>query len=472
MLLFVQALYKRDELRERLLKGHAILVTVVIRLTVIERGAGAADSNAMGMTAVEKILARASGRDQVRPGEIVYPDPDLLFVHDGYIETLGAELEAVGATRVFDPSRFVVVTDHEVLYTSERAARRGLAIRAFVARYGITRFFDVGRGGLGHVFPAERGLVLPGMFIFAYDPHCTNFAAVGAVAMRNVTEVISVAATGTVWTMVPLSIRVELTGQLPRGVFVRDLAARIAADLAQRTRGVDPDYRAIEFAGPALESLNMYARMTLANAPTEIGVGTVFMAPSAAILEQVRSVAQAPFTVVESDDDAVYEAMLRYDLSLLEPQVAAPPGPENLVGISSVVGKRIDHAVIGSCASGMYEDMAVAARLLRDNRIADHVRLLITPASEDIYNRCAREGFLDVFQRAGAIVTPPGCGPCAGGKIGALGPGEVSLSTITTNHPGRMGAIDAEIFLASPATVAASAVAGAIVDVRAWPTQW
>lgn len=420
----------------------------------------------MGMTAIEKILAQASKRDRVAPGDIVYPSPELVFVHDGYAETVGRELEAIGVERLFDPDRVVVVTDHQVLYGSARAARRGKAIRAFAERYGIRQFFDVGQGGLGHVFPVSHGLVLPGMFIFAYDMHCTNFGAVGALAMRNGTEVVSVLATGTVWTKVPSSIRIDLKGTLREGVYVRDLSARISADLALGRLQVDPDYKAIEFGGPGLDQFSTDARMTLCNSPTEVGVATCFVPPSQEILLQMQTVAQRSFTPVYSDPDARFEAVLEYSMDDLEPMVACPPSPENLVNVGAVAGTRVDQAVIGSCASGLYEDMVIAAQILRRGRVANHVRLIITPATDDIFNRCLREGLVQIFQEAGAVLTPPGCGPCAGGAMGLLAPGEVSITTVTQNHPGRMGAHDASIYIGSPATVAASALAGKIVDPR------
>ena len=420
----------------------------------------------MGMTAIEKILARASRRAGVKPGEIVHPDPEYVIVHDGYVIAAKRELDALGIDRVFDPDRVMFVTDHEVLYTSQAAALRGQAIRQAAKAWGINNFFDVGQGGHGHIFPMELGLIRPGTFAFAYDMHCTNFGAVGALVLRTGSEVTTPLVTGTIWTLVPRSIKIELIGRFKPGVYARDLGHRLAHDLACGAHGVDHDYKALEFGGPGLASLPLGERIALCNSVTEIGVCATFFPPDADILAWCHNRAAGAFTPVFSDADANYEKIVRYDLSALEPQVALPGGPQNAADLSTVVGRKVQHAYIGSCGSGAYEDLQVAASILAGRRVSPDTRLFITPGTIGSSQRMIEEGLARTFQAAGAIILPAGCGPCAGGVMGPLASGETSICTAATNNAGRMGAKDASIFLASPATVAASAVTGAITDPR------
>lgn len=420
----------------------------------------------MGMTAFEKIMARASKRDTVRPGEVVYPCPDLMFMHDGQVEATKKDLDEIGIDRLSDPSKVVFVTDHEVIYTTPRAALRGQHIREAARAWGIQQFFDVGQGGHGHIFPIERGMVGPGMFIFANDMHCTNFGAVGALALRCGSEITTVVATGTLWIKIPTTIRVTLKGKLRPGVYGRDVSHKLTRLLADGAFGVDPSFRVIELAGD-LDQFDLATRIAFCNAPTEIGVAHVFIPPSAAIIAESSRAAGRQFEAVYSDADATYEAEGVIDLDELEPQVALPGGPERGVDLSTVLGKQVHHTFIGSCGSGMYEDLEIAANILRGKRIAGHTRLVIVPGSVETARRISANGMQTLFQDAGAIILPPGCGPCAGGNLGALSAGEVSISTAATNGPGRMGAKEAEMYLATPATVAASALAGCIADARA-----
>lgn len=419
----------------------------------------------MGMTAVEKALARASGKSAVSPGEIVYPQPELVFVHDGHVEGCGRELDELGITRLHQPERVVFVTDHEVLYLSQRAAERGANIRKTARDWGVGAFFDVGQGGHGHIFPMEHVLVLPGMMLFASDMHCSNFGAVGAVPVRAGPEVVSVLATGRLWTTVPQSLRVVLHGALPAGVYARDAGFRLGRILSEDA-APSVDYRYLEFAGDALDALGIDQRVALCNTPTELGAAGVFIPPSRAVLDWCAARAQRAFAPVFSDADAAFEAQIELDLGALSPQVALPGSPANAVPIEQAAGRAVQHAYIGSCGSGMYADLLIAAEILRDRRVADGTRLFVTPGTVGCARRMADEGLTQVFLDAGAIVLPAGCGPCAGGNLGLMHHGEVSISTAATNHAGRMGPKDTECYLASPATVSASAVAGKIVDPR------
>jgi 3-isopropylmalate/(R)-2-methylmalate dehydratase large subunit len=411
-------------------------------------------------TAVQKLLARAAGRDHVAVGEVVYPTPELVIIHDGFVEAAHKELSALGFKAIRNPERCMFVTDHEVAYGSPSAIARGSAIRDIARRWKIGHFFDVGRGGHGHLFPLESGLVRPGMFLFAYDMHCTTFGAVGALALGVGPEVTTVLAMGSLWTQVPATIRIELTGRLRGASHARDAGFVLAHGLASGRWGADYDYRVIEFGGAGAETLDVSARVALCNSVTELGVATVLF--SAPLPGSDRN----QFAGSLSDPQAEYEHRIDIDLGAIEPQVAWPGAPENAAPVTSAAGREIQHAFIGSCGSGMYQDFADAAALLRGRRIAEGVRMFIVPGSVATAQRLADEGIAQVFMQAGAMLLPAGCGPCAGGLMGPLGAGEVSISTAATNHSGRFGAPGGEPYLGSPLTVAASALRGRITDPR------
>jgi 3-isopropylmalate/(R)-2-methylmalate dehydratase large subunit len=323
-------------------------------------------------------------------------------------------------------------------------------------------FYDAGRGGHGHIFPMEVGHIKPGMFVLAYDTHVTNYGAVGCLGIALVTEISEVLACGTVWIRVPETIRVNLTGRLKPGITMRDISQKLTVD--QDAELVD--YCTVEFGGPALKDISVDQRMTLCNTPLEIGAKTAIVEPDSVVEQWLAPRVKGPIELTKSDRDAKFKHVFDYDLGILEPQVAAPPRPDNVVGISSVAGTQIQHAFIGSCANGSLSDMRDAARILKGRKIDPGVRLIITPGTQEIASRAAAEGLIQVFIEAGATLTAPGCGPCAGGRIGTIAPGEVSINTGTRNDPGRLGTTEAQIYLASPLTVAASALAGRISDPR------
>jgi 3-isopropylmalate/(R)-2-methylmalate dehydratase large subunit len=420
----------------------------------------------MGMTAAEKILARAADLRDTRAGDIVYPMADLVIIHDGVVMGAKQEMDAIGIDRLFDPDRVLMVTDHDVVYTNERAAARGAYNRKAARAWGVTHFYDAGQGGHGHIFPIERGLVLPGTFYFDNDRHCTNAGGIGAFAIRVGTEISRVLATGTVWTLVPRTVKLTIRGKLKAGVYARDLGFQIGKRLKPGGEfGVEIDYRVLEFAGE-LDQFGIAARVSLCSTPTEMRAIGVFFPPSQEIVEAARQRAQRPFTPVYPDLDARYDAEIEMDVSGLEPQVALPGAPHNAVDLAEVAGRRIDHAFIGSCGSGMYDDLVAAGNILRGRRLAPGVRLIVTPGSEDSTRRMRQDGLFDVFQDAGAMVMPAGCGVCASGRTGLIHSGEVSISSAVANGAGRFGAKDAKLYLGSPATVAASAVSGRITDPR------
>jgi 3-isopropylmalate/(R)-2-methylmalate dehydratase large subunit len=420
----------------------------------------------MGMTAAEKILARAAGLRETRAGAIVHPMADIVIIHDGVVMGAKQEMDAIGIDRLFDPERVLMVTDHDVVYTNERAAARGAFNRKAAQAWGVKHFYDAGQGGHGHIFPMERGLVMPGTFYFDNDRHCTNAGGIGALAIRVGTEISRVLATGTVWTLVPKTVKLTIKGTLKPGVYARDLGFQIGKRLKPcGAFGVDIDYRVLEFAGD-LDQFALAARVSLCSTPTELRAIGVFFPPSQEIVEEARERAQRPFTPVYPDLDAQYEAEIDMDVSALEPQVALPGAPQNAVNLSEVAGTTINHAFIGSCGSGMYDDLLAAGNILRGRRLAPGVRMIVTPGSEDSTRRMRKDGLFDVFQDAGAMVMPAGCGVCASGRTGLIHSGEVSISSAVANGAGRFGAKDAKLYLGSPATVAASAVTGSITDPR------
>ena len=419
----------------------------------------------MGMTAVEKVLARTSGRRTVAPGDVVHPDPDFIMIHDGLVRGAKRELDTLGIDRLAAPDKVVMVTDHEVIYGSARAAEFGVINRNAAKDWGVGQFFDVGRGGHGHIFPMESGMLLPGMFYFDNDRHSTNAGAIGAFGFRVGAEISRVLATGTNWVTVPKTIRITLKGRLKPHVCARDVGFYIARLIRAGQLDFDLDYRVVEFAGD-IDGFGLAERTALCNSPTELGAYGVFFPPSQRILEFAAARAQRAFAPVYADGDAAYEHEATVAVGDIEPQVCLPGGIETSVDITETAGQPIDHAFIGSCGSGMYEDLAAAAAFLKGRHVASGVRLFVAPGSEQTTRRMAADGLLQVFLEAGAILLPAGCGPCNDAVVGPLHAGEVSISTASNSNAGRFGSKQAKLYLGSPATVAASAVTGAIADPR------
>ena len=415
----------------------------------------------MGKTITEKILSRVTGSD-VSAGDIVYPEPELLTIHDWYVVNFDRALEELGVDRLYDPDKVIICTDHEPVAVSPQAVERQKKVREIVKKYGIGNFFDAGRGGHGHVFPVEMGFVRPGMFIEAYDVHVTNFGSVGALAVPVLIEIAEVLACGSIWLRTPETVRVNLTGSLRPGTGVRDVAQKLICDLgAERV-----DYSVVEYGGPALAAIDIAGRHTLCNTPIDIGAKSVLIEPASQTVDYLAGRVDGPVELVASDPDAAFREVVEYDLDVMEPQVAAPPTPDCVVGVSEVAGRTVHHAFVGSCAAANLSDLQAAANILAGRRIHPGVRFIVTPGTQEAMAEAESKGLLKLFAEAGAMITQPGCGPCAGGRIGGVADGETSINTGTRNDYGRLGSAKAEIYLASPATVAASAVAGKITDPR------
>jgi 3-isopropylmalate/(R)-2-methylmalate dehydratase large subunit len=408
----------------------------------------------------EKLLAKAIGRPRVTPGEIIAPDPELVILHDGYVETSHRHLSQLGYRRIMNPERVVIITDHNVINTSPRAVEQSRANRKIAAEWKVGHFFDAGRGGHGHIYPIEAGMVRPGMFLIAYDMHCTNFGAIGAFAMRAGPDIPVVLATGTLWTMVPKTLRIDLVGRFSDGVYGRDLGFKLSSDLTSGRLGVEYDDRVVEFGHVAVDRMPLSERVALCNTLTEIGVNNVLFPPMS-----IAGV-DGDLDWQLSDVNAEFEHRLTIDLGQLSPQVALPGSPDRAVDVGAATGRPIDQAFIGACGSAMYDDFERAALLIRGQKVAPNVRFFVVPGTIAIAQKMMETGLTSAFMDAGALFLPAGCGPCAGGVGAPLGPGEVSISTAATNGAGRMGARDAECYLASPVTVTASAIAGRIADPR------
>ena len=423
----------------------------------------------MAYTAIEKVFGRISRdpahRGGTRAGTLLYPEPDMVMIHDALVREAKRELDAAGIARVHDPDKVLMVSDHDVLYGSARAAERGAFNRKTAKTWQIKNFYDAGQGGHGHIFPMENGLVLPGMFYFDNDTHSTNAGAVGAFGMRVGNEISRVLGTGTTWVTVPRTVQLLLKGKLQDGVQARDIGFYMAREIKAKRLAFDLDYRVLEYGGD-LDQFGFGARVALCSTATEMRAAGVFVPPSAAILAYCRAHAQRPFEPVYSDADADYEIVETIELARIEPQVVLPGNVGNSADVSESVGTSVDHAFIGSCGSGMYEDMLTAASFLKGRKVAPGVRLFIVPGSERSTKRILEDGLMKIFQDAGAMVLPAGCGPCNDAVVGPLAGGETSISTATNNNNGRFGPKDARLFLGSPATVAASAVSGKITDPR------
>ena len=414
----------------------------------------------MGKTFVEKILAEKSGLAEVMPGQIVEVTPDLGMSHDN-AAAIRKIFGKLGVERVKEPERFVVILDHVVPASQVQYAENHKEIREFVRQQGI-RFYDVGRG-ICHQVVVEEGLVGPGELALGSDSHTTTYGALGAFAAGiGRSEMAALWATSRLWLKVPTTLRLELSGKLPEFVTAKDvilyLIGKLGADGAL--------YRSVEFAGPLVEGLTMSGRLVLTNMAAEMGAKNGYITPDEVTFSYLADRAGRDFDPVYPDPDAAYEEVLKFDLSDLEPQVACPHTVDNVAPVSQVEGKQVDQVLLGTCTNGRLEDLRLALEVMDGRTVAEGVRMLVLPASREVWVQAAEEGLLRRFVEAGALVLNPGCGPCLGAHQGVLAPGEVCLSTANRNFKGRMGSPEAEIYLASPAVAGATAVTGAITDPR------
>jgi 3-isopropylmalate/(R)-2-methylmalate dehydratase large subunit len=414
------------------------------------------------MNITEKILAKASGKKAVHPGEIVDANVDMVMIHDLTGPLAVEAFKKIGAPKVWDNKKVVVILDHQVPAESVKAAELHNTMRQFAKDQEI-QIYDVGRGGICHQVMPDKGHVVPGAVIVGADSHTCTYGAFGAFATGiGSTEAAAVMATGKIWFKIPEAIKINVTGKFKPNVTPKDLVLAITGKL-----GVDGAiYKSLEFTGPTIKEMSVSGRMTLCNMAVEMGAKNGIVEPDESTCKYLADkIKKMPdLGALKSDADAEYSQTVEIDVSTMEPQVACPSSVDNVKPVNKVGNVKIDQAFIGSCTNGRLEDLQLAAKIMKGKKVADGVRALIIPASQEIYQQADKEGLLQIFTEAGAIVCGSACGPCLGGHIGLLAAGETCVSTSNRNFIGRMGSIQANVYLASPATVAASAIAGKIVD--------
>jgi len=426
----------------------------------------------MGMTMVEKILARATGQAAVKAGDVVEPKVDLAMSHENGALVLNQFLEIYKDTgleaRVWDPSKIAIIFDHRVPAESAKTASNQKKLREFVSEQGIGKFHDIrgDEGGICHQILPENGYVLPGTVVVGTDSHTTSHGALGAFAFGiGATEMASVWALGTALNVeAPGTLKVVVTGTFPKHVLPKDLILYLIGKISAE----GANFKVIEFHGSAIETMNTSGRLTICNMSVEAGATSGIVPPDDETWRYLKEVAgvQERVEQIGPDPDAVYSQVIEIDAAKLEPQIACPHTVDNVRPVSDCLGTPVQQIVIGSCTNGRLDDIEVAATILKGNKIARNVRMLVFPASGRVFREALAKGYIATLMEAGAVVANSGCGPCVGVHQGALGDGEVALSTTNRNFKGRMGNPNSEVFLCSPAVAAASALTGAISDPR------
>jgi 3-isopropylmalate/(R)-2-methylmalate dehydratase large subunit len=415
----------------------------------------------MGMTLAERILARASGRSSVKAGDYVVASIDLAMIHEG-MRGVYPILKEAGVKKVWDPERVVSIIDHWVPAPTVEAAVHHQTVRKAVQEYGIRHAYGE-KAGICHQVLPEKGHVVPGDLIVGTDSHTVTYGAFGAAATGiGYSEMAYVLATGRLWFRVPETIQFRMEGDLAPGVMSKDLllyiAGRYSAEVAQ--------YKAIEFTGLTARKMSIASRMTMSNMSVELGAKFGFFEPDDRVVDFLNGRAEKAYSLIQPDPDSVYESVHRLDASILEPQVALPHNIDNVKPVSQVGRVKIDQAFTGSCTNGRMEDLRIAAQILKGKRVHPQVRLIVVPASWEVYREALQTGILATLVDAGALICNSTCGPCFGGHMGLLAPGERCIASINRNFQGRMGSPESEVYLGSPATVAASAVEGGVADPR------
>lgn len=416
------------------------------------------------MHAIEKILAKNSGRAEVRTGEIVTAKVDFAEINDLYLQTVYSFYE-MGGEKVWDRERCAFVFDHYAPCPDIKSASNHKEMREFAQKNDLRFHFDTHCGVCHQVMP-EAGVIYPGMIVVATDSHTTTHGAFGAMGTGcGATDMATILMTGELWFRVPEIIEVRLEGETPKGVFPKDVILAVLGKI----RADGAVYKAIDFTGSYVENLGVPGRMTICNMAVEMGAKTAYMQPNQAILDFVTPRAVRPFEAMTTDPGYEYAESYVFDVSTLVPQLACPSSVENVHPLPEVVSEgevRLNQGYIGSCTGGRTEDLAAAAEILRGKHIAEYTRLVVIPASAEVMQECMEKGYIQELMRAGATISTPGCGACLGAHEGILAPGEVCITSTNRNFPGRMGSTGAKMYLASPATVAASMISGTITDPR------
>ena len=414
----------------------------------------------MGMTMTEKILAAHAGCEKVEPGQLIRANVDFLLANDITAPQAIPEFDKIGRP-VFDPDKIALIPDHFIPNKDIKSAEQAKVMRDFARKHKISHYVEVGRMGIEHVLLPEMGWVLPGEVIIGADSHTCTYGAVGAFATGvGGTDLGASMATGDTWFKVPSTIKVELTGVMPEWVSGKDVILTLIGLI-----GVDgARYQALEFTGPGVANLSMADRFTISNMAVEAGGKNGIFPVDEKTVEYLRARTTKPYTIYSSDPDAVYAREINIDLSSLRPVVALPHLPENVKPVSELPEIIIDQVVIGSCTNGRIDDLEQAAKIIAGRKIHPTVRAIIIPGTQEVYMEAMKRGYIAQFIEAGAVVSTPTCGPCLGGYMGILAAGERCVSTTNRNFRGRMGHVDSEVYLASPAVAAASAILGRIAE--------
>ena len=417
----------------------------------------------MGMTITEKILAKKAEKRSVQPGELISAGLDAVLANDVSAALAIPELKKMGYSDVYDQDKVIFVMDHFTPNANIEAAQQCRISRDFARKVGLKHFYDIGDSGIEHALLPERGLVAPGDLIIGGDSHTCTYGGLGAFATGvGSTDVAAGMATGKLWFRVPESIKFVYHGKLPRLVAGKDLILYTIGQI-----GVDGAlYKAMEFTGEAVSRLSMDGRFTMCNMAIEAGAKNGIISPDKVTEAYLRERVARSWHIYQSDSDAEYESVYEYDVSCLEPQVAFPHLPSNTKNVNEARHITIDQVVIGSCTNGRLEDLRTAAQILEGGKVHAEVRLLVIPATQQIYLQALREGLVEIFIQAGGAVSTPSCGPCFGGHLGLLAEGERCVSTTNRNFVGRMGHPASDVYLAGPAVAAASALKGRITDPR------
>jgi 3-isopropylmalate/(R)-2-methylmalate dehydratase large subunit len=414
----------------------------------------------MAMTLAEKILARKSGKNKVIPGEIVEAYPDAIMSHYASNRVVNV-LRKIGFDKLQDPNRIVVIIDHRVPARTAENANQQKITRDFIMKRNLKNFYDI-QTGIAHMVMMENGHVLPGDLVLGTDSHSTIYGCLGAFGSGiGVTECASVWITGKLWMKVPKSYKIILQGRFPKGVYAKDLIL----DFVGKVSAHGCNYRSVEFHGDLIPHLKISERMTLACMSMEMGVKAAFIPPDEVTLNYLRGRTDREINLIQPDGDAIYEREFVVDVSELEPVIAVPHNVDNIKEVHEVAGQSFDQAFVGSCSNGNLDDLEAVANVLKGHKVHRNVRFVIAPSSQEVYLEGVKAGIVQVLIEANVLITNPGCSACAGDG-GALADGEICLASSTRNFLGRMGNPKSEIYLASPATIAASAIKGVITDPR------
>jgi len=415
----------------------------------------------VGNTITEKILMAHTDLKEIFPGQLINAKVDIALGNDITAPIAIQEFRKANGKKVFDKDKVVLVLDHFTPNKDINSAQQCKFIREFAHEHQITHFYEGGQVGVEHALLPELGIVLPGDLVIGADSHTCTYGALGAFATGvGSTDLAAVMLTGELWFKVPQSMKFVVSGKMPKWVSGKDLILNIIGLI-----GVDGAlYKAMEFTGETISKLPMADRLSMANMAIEAGAKNGIFAPDATTTQYVKNRAKRPYKFYTSDADAVYSDVIEIDASKLEPQVAFPHLPSNVKGVSLAGNIKIDQSLIGSCTNGRIEDLRIAAQILKNRKAASHVRLIVVPATPFIYKQALQEGLLEIFMDADAVISPPSCGACLGGHLGILAEGERAIATTNRNFVGRMGHPKSEVYLASPAVAAASAVLGRIAS--------